>query len=378
MRRGVMLAVVIGIALLLGWYVFYTQRVVTKLRAEAASSSRMYAQVYRALNDTATDKTTVLYDLAGHIRESGVPAIVTDPRGVPYALANLPSDDPADPRVPEWIVRLDRENAPIVEPNVGTVHFGHSPLVQGLRVIPALQVGMLAFLLLIAVFTLRTRAHADRERVWAGMARESAHQLGTPISSLSGWIELLREREGDPLTERAVEHMAGDLERLERVAHRFERIGRPPQRESLDLAAVVDRVVEYFAARLPTLAHTVSISRQYDVAPLEMQGDPVLIEWAIEALVKNAVDALAGRGGSIAVRCTRLPEGAARVQVADDGPGVPRELRRRIFDAGFSTKQRGWGVGLALARRIVEDAHAGSLALVSSDHGATFEIIFPA
>jgi signal transduction histidine kinase len=210
------------------------------------------------------------------------------------------------------------------------------------------------------------------------MARESAHQLGTPISSLSGWIELLREREGDPLTERAVEHMAGDLERLERVAHRFERIGRPPQRESLDLAAVVDRVVEYFAARLPTLAHTVSISRQYDVAPLEMQGDPVLIEWAIEALVKNAVDALAGRGGSIAVRCTRLPEGAARVQVADDGPGVPRELRRRIFDAGFSTKQRGWGVGLALARRIVEDAHAGSLALVSSDHGATFEIIFPA
>src|SRR6185503_7468441 len=155
--------------------------------------------VYRALNDTSSDKTTVLYDLASHIRESGVPAIVTDPRGIPYAIANLPSDDPNDPRVPEWVARLDRENPPVVEPNVGTVHFGHSPLVQGLRWIPALQAGTLAFLLLVALFTVRTRARADRERVWAGMARESAHQLGTPISSLSGWIELLRERQGDPL-----------------------------------------------------------------------------------------------------------------------------------------------------------------------------------
>jgi signal transduction histidine kinase len=279
--------------------------------------------------------------------------------------------------VREWIARLDAQNPPVSEPNGNTVHFGYTPLVQGLRVIPFLQTGTLVLLLVIGILTLRTRAHADRERVWAGMARESAHQLGTPISSISGWIDLLREREGDPLAERAVTHMAADLERLERVAHRFERIGRPPRREPIDVIEIVDRVADYFTARVPSLAHRVTIERQYDARPIEMQGDPVLVEWAVEALVKNAVDALAGRGGTIHLSCARLPEGAARVRVADDGPGVPRELRRRVFEAGFSTKQRGWGIGLALAKRIVEDAHSGTLSLVPSDRGATFEIIFP-
>jgi signal transduction histidine kinase len=209
------------------------------------------------------------------------------------------------------------------------------------------------------------------------MARESAHQLGTPLSSLSGWIELLGDRENDPMGARAVEHMAGDLERLERVAHRFERIGRPPHREELDVASVLDRVTGYFRARVPTLAHSVRIDLATS-GPLVMQGDPVLIEWAVEALVKNAVDALAGRGGHIRVEGDRLPEGDVRIRVIDDGPGVPRDLRRRIFEAGFTTKERGWGIGLALAHRIIAEWHRGSLALLPSDRGARFEIILPA
>jgi signal transduction histidine kinase len=382
MRRGAIVLVLVGVVLLLGSYLVYTQRVVTTLRHEAGVSSQMYGEIYRALSDTAGDPTAVLFDLATRIRESGVPMIVTDRDGRPQFTANLPGVDSTvdvrtDPRVRAWISRLDAANPPVVQANGATVHFGHSPLVQSLRVVPVLQVGMLAFLLLFGVFALRTRARAYRERVWAGMARESAHQLGTPISSLSGWIELLRERQPDALPDQAIAHMAGDVERLERVAHRFERIGRPPQRETVDLAALVDRVADYFAARVPTLAHTVQISREFDARPLEVRGDPVLIEWAVEALVRNAVDALGGRGGSIRIEGSRLPEGGARVSVADDGPGVPRELRRRIFEAGFSTKDRGWGVGLALAKRIVEEAHGGALALATSDRGATFEIIFP-
>jgi signal transduction histidine kinase len=378
MRRGAIVLVVVGIVLLLGSYVVFTQRVVTRLRVQAQLSGTMYASVLRALNDTTVDATTALFELAGLIRASGVPMVVTDARGVPSAIANLPFDSVSDPRVGEWIARLDKANPPVTEPRGSTVHFGHTPLVQGLRVIPLLQVATLALLLLFGVLALRTRATAERERVWAGMARESAHQLGTPLSSLAGWVELLRDRAGDPLTQQAVDHMVADLERLERVSHRFERIGRPPQRVDLDLTAVVDRVADYFSARLPSLAHAVTITRHYEASPLEVSGDPVLVEWAIEALVKNAVDALAGRGGTIRLSCARLPEGAARVEIADDGPGVPRELRGRIFDAGFSTKQGGWGIGLALARRIVEDAHRGTLALLPADRGATFEIIFPA
>ena len=206
--------------------------------------------------------------------------IVTDQRTA-TATANLPFNAD-DPRARDWILRLDAQNRPIVARSYGItqiIHFGHTRLVQGLQVIPLFQVVTLALLLLAGGYALQTRARADRERVWAGMARESAHQLGTPLSSLSGWIELLREREGDPMGARAVDHMAGDLERLERVAHRFERIGRPPQQEDVDAAAILERVATYFRARVPTLAHSVVIDLRAG-GPLPVKGDPVLIEWA--------------------------------------------------------------------------------------------------
>jgi len=375
-RATVVLAVVV--ALMLGSYVLYTQRVVSRLRVEAEREGRMYARIYRALNDTAADPTAALFDLIAHIRESGVPVVLTDSRGVPASAANTPYDhDTRDPRLREFASQLDLQNPPIVVPNVGTVHIGHTPLVRELRVVPILQASVLALVLIAAVYAFRTRASADRERVWAGMARESAHQLGTPLSSLTGWIELLRQRENDSLTVRALDHMEGDLERLERVAHRFERIGRPPHRESVDLAQIADRVATYFRARVPSLAHSVEIETRLDEGGAVIQGDAVLLEWALEALVKNAIDALAGTGGKVTVRVRRQPE-SVQVRVSDSGPGVPRELRGKIFDAGFSTKERGWGIGLALTRRIVEESHRGTLSLVPAAKGATFQIIFPA
>jgi signal transduction histidine kinase len=340
----------------------------------------MYAQIYRALSDTAADPTAALFDLAEHIRDAGLPLILTDPTGKPTAVANLPFTRPDDPRVHEWIARLDRENPPVVEKDAGTVHFGDTPLVAGLRIIPVLQATTLFMLVLVGAYALRVRGRAEREQVWAGMARESAHQLGTPLSSLDGWIDVLRDKTagGDELTQRALQHMEGDLDRLRNVAHRFERIGRPPSQNEINLTELLERVTSYFRARVPSLAHSVRIENQWATEPLVLRGDAVLIEWALEAIIKNAIDALAGRGGTITVAAERLPEGDTRVRIADDGPGVPRENRSHIFDAGFSTKQGGWGIGLALARRIVRDAHKGELELLTTDRGATFEIIFPA
>lgn len=207
------------------------------------------------------------------------------------------------------------------------------------------------------------------------MARESAHQLGTPLSSLRGWLELLEERDvGDGARETAA-LMRGDVERLERVAHRFERIGRPPRREPVDVAALVASVGDYFRARVPTLARAVRIETERAEEPVMIAGDAVLLEWALEALVKNAVDALGGRGGTIMLSAAPL-EAGARIRVSDDGPGIPREVRSRIFDAGYTTKKGGWGIGLPLARRIIEEWHGGTLRVVPSDRGATFEIIF--
>jgi signal transduction histidine kinase len=207
------------------------------------------------------------------------------------------------------------------------------------------------------------------------MARESAHQLGTPLSSLRGWLDLLEERDAGDGARETAHLMRADLERLERVAHRFERIGRPPKQEPVDIGALVARVAEYFRGRVPTLANAVTIQTHLPDAPLVVAGDPVLLEWALEALVKNAVDALGGRGGTIELSAEPLESGA-RVRVSDDGPGIPRDVRARIFEPGFTTKHGGWGIGLPLARRIVQDWHEGTLRAVSADRGATFEIIF--
>jgi signal transduction histidine kinase len=209
------------------------------------------------------------------------------------------------------------------------------------------------------------------------MARESAHQLATPLSSLSGWIELLREGSENGVVTSALTHMEGDLERLERVAHRFERIGRPPRKETVDVGALAERVGRYFQARVPTLASPVTIAVSGGAEPLLIEGDAVLLEWAIEVLVKNGLDALAGRTGRLYVAASRLSPDEVRVRVADDGPGIPRDLRARIFEPGFSTKESGWGIGLALAKRIIEENHRGRLVLAHADRGATFDVILP-
>ena len=387
MRRGASFFVVtVGVVLLLGSYIVYTQSVVAELRHEAERSGRLYARVYEALADPGADASAALLDMSRAIGESKVPVLVTDADGNLAAAVNTPFDKLAsggtrvDPRLQgneplrRYIAKLDRENEPIAEQGVGTVHIGDTPLVFGLRIIPLVQAGTLALLLLAGLYAFRTRERADREKVWAGMARESAHQLGTPLSSLSGWLELLGERAGDPLTSKAIEHMRGDLDRLERVAHRFERIGRPPRQDPVDVRQLVEHVGGYFRARVPTLAHAVEIAASGGDEPLLIHGDAVLLEWALEALIKNAVDALAGRGGRIYITAARVPEGV-RIRVADDGPGVPRDIRTRVFDAGFSTKDHGWGVGLSLARRIVQENHGGTLHLVPAPRGATFDVI---
>ena len=192
---------------------------------------------------------------------------------------------------------------------------------------------------------------------------------------MSGWIELLREAGGDEMTESALAHMDADLERLKRVANRFERIGRPPKKQSVDLGDLVERVATYFRARVPTLAQRVTVVSTRGEGPLVVSGDPVLLEWAIESLAKNAIDALAGRDGQVEMSASMMPEGRVRVRVSDDGPGIPRELGTRIFEPGFSTKSHGWGIGLPLARRIIRDNHGGELILTPSERGATFDII---
>lgn len=377
-RRWPVIVIMLGVLGLLSWYVVYTQHVVRQLRVAAAGQGQMYSRIFRALQDTSAtqDPTVTLLELSQQIRESGLPLVLTDPDGRVSAVANLPFDEPLDgERTKAFVHDLDRQNAPIVQPGVGGVHYGDSPIVRGLQVIPILQAIGISLLVAFGIYALIERGRADREKVWAGMAREAAHQLGTPLSAMAGWLELLRDLVTTAAATRAVDAMEQDLQRLERVSHRFERIGRPPRDEQVDCAALVDRLASYFAARAPTLARTVRIRSTHPEGPLMTRGDKVLLEWVMEVLIKNAIDALAGRDGEVIVSAVPLPEGGVRIRVQDDGPGIPRKLRKRIFDAGFTTKDRGWGIGLSLARRIVQENHEGKLVLADTDRGAAFDVI---
>src|SRR6266568_3308807 len=373
--------VVAGLALLLGgitvWYAWVVAR---HLRDDARQTSTLLGRVFAGLNDPRPDAATdALLDLAAQVRGLGIPIAVTDTAGRISAMANAPLAPNADSVTQRrWITQLDAVNTPIVQPGVGTIHYGPLPAARRFTVLAVLEGAVFFCLALLAVWAYRSQVAAARDRLWVAMARESAHQLGTPLMSLTGWIAYLRENPGTPVGELA-DHLEADAERLERVAKRFERIGRPARREPVGLGALAERVVRYFQQRLPTLANTVTLTLHAAGPGPTVAGDPVLVEWALEALVKNAVDALSGRGGRVDVRVEGGGDGAAtRVSVRDDGPGIAAAVRSQLFEPGVSTKPGGWGMGLALARRIVEQQHGGRLLYHGAGPGTTFVMEFPA
>ena len=370
----------VAVALLFGALsVGYAWVVGRHLRDDARETSRLFGRVFAGLNDPREGAAAdALLDLAEEVRRLGIPIAVTDSAGRVTALDNAPFGAAAsDAERRAWIAQLDRVNAPLVQPGLGTIHYGALPVARRFTGLALLQGVVFACLALLAVWGMRVRVGAARDRLWVAMARESAHQLGTPLMSLTGWIDYLRENPGTPGGD-LVAHLQADAERLERVAKRFERIGRPARREPVGLGAVAERVVGYFRPRLPTLANPVALTLSSPGVGPTATGDPVLIEWALEVLVKNAIDALSGRGGRIEVDVATTG-GSARVMVRDDGPGVPAEIQTQLFEPGASTKTGGWGIGLALARRIVEQQHGGRVSYHAADQGqgSVFVLEFP-
>ena len=207
-----------------------------------------------------------------------------------------------------------------------------------------------------------------------GMAREAAHQMGTPLMSLEGWIEQLRSRPTPPPG--LADYLSSDAERLERVAKRFERIGHAIHREPIGLGALAEKVAAYFRPRLPQHANPIELRVAASGTGPVVQGDPILLEWALESLVKNSIDALKGRPGSITVEVGQ-DDRSGTIRVMDDGPGISTDIMSTLFEAGITTKTGGWGIGLALAQRVIEDSHGGELILENPPAGASFLIRIP-
>jgi signal transduction histidine kinase len=266
-------------------------------------------------------------------------------------------------------------------PEVGLkqqVHYGESQMVRELRWYPYIQFLFVGLFILVGYLGFSYVRRSEQSSLWVGMAKEAAHQLGTPISSLMGWTEILRsDAIGVDQRRDAVDEVEKDVERLKRVASRFSDIGSMPRLSVESLESVVGSTVDYMQRRLPRKGKDVQLV--VDMEPgLKVPLNPELFEWVVENLLKNALDALEGGEGRIEVRARREGE-QVHVDVEDTGKGIDRREWKFIFRPGFSTKTRGWGLGLSLAKRIVEDYHGGELILLQSrpGHGSTFRISIP-
>jgi len=446
------LPVLLRAYLLLGSFVLvsaafaYSYSWVRKVNQESQAISQLVARfiAVSALEATANpDLREIFTDV---IRPSDLPLILTDRAGRPFVWSNIgidpdaidietisqwnPSTEeplPVVRRVLERVAELDQVNEPIPIYTLdhsrpfGLVHFGERQLASELRYIPLVQLAVIAVFIALGYASYRSIKTSEQRAIWIGLAKETAHQLGSPISSLLGWVEILRERvserqragpasggaerqsaavpprdsagaAGDAvgtdeqewislpaefLTE-IMDEMEDDAERLNKVAKRFSQVGSGHNLEMGDVVPIVSSAVRYFRRRLPHLKKEIEIREMYEmVPPVSMNAE--LIEWVVENILKNAIDATGTRGTIQVAVIHRHETECVEVRVADQGRGMTSTEARQIFSPGYTTKSRGWGLGLTLARRIIEDNHGGKIWVEKTEpgKGSTFAISFP-
>ena len=375
---------------LLVWYLILTGEIVRSRDADAETFTRIYAEVQSGLTSQEPGaELAALTTLQRLLVELGVPFVVTsEPGNVYNTSVNLPFEisDPPTAEEIERILRyaeeLDTRNEPVGNPESQLVHYGITPEAARLQWMPFLWASGLLVTVLLAVTVFRYQRRTAAEQAWTAMARELAHQLGTPISSLQGWVEVLGldpgERPGDLPQVEIANAIGEDLVRLERVSRRFELIGRDPELKRVSLVSVVAELRAYMEVRLPRLGPGVALHVDVPDDLPDVKGHEVLLAWALENVIKNALDAMAGTGGSITISARPAEGRWVLLRIRDTGPGVPFEIRDRLFDPGVTTKSGGWGVGLTLTRRIVEGVHGGRVELLDrGERGVTFQARLP-
>ena len=300
---------------------------------------------------------------------NNIPFIITDENLRVISHHLIPPEVIESPeKLHRMLDRMAKDNTPIVVKFWWTnahnhiIFYGHSFTLQLLYIFPYIQILIIVVFVLVVFVAFRSLKQSEQSRVWVGLAKETAHQLGTPTSSLLGWIEYLREQ---PVDQMAVDEMRKDLAHLMKIVDRFSKIGSETPLTVESLNEVVGGSVMYFRKRIPR-----NVTLDYNgfaIDTVKAKINVALFEWVVENLMKNALDALQGHGAiSVTIGSDKK---YAWVEVSDTGKGIPKSKWKRIFEPGFTTKTRGWGLGLSLSRRIVEEYHKGKIAVVESEIG---------
>ena len=369
----IVVAIVIAVASL-----FVSQSLVKDLSREEHSKMELFAQAYQSLSDADenTDLGLVLAVMSGN---QTIPVIVVDETGDVKSFLNIEirkADTLAYLNSCVERMRSLGNSIKIYYDELDTEHynevcFDESLLLNRLTVYPYIQLGVVVLFVLIAIFALLSFKKTEQNRVWVGLSKETAHQLGTPISSLMAWNELLKDKYKD---DELIAEMEKDVNRLQMVAERFSKIGSMPEPVQADMVGVLDGVIDYVEHRSPA---TVKFIRNFPNPPVNAKVNASLFGWVIENICKNAVDAMNGKG-KLTIKLTE-DKNYVTIDVTDTGKGIAKNSWRSVFDPGYTTKERGWGLGLSLAKRIVTEYHKGKIYVAHSElgKGTTFRIELP-
>ncbi len=369
--KGALLLSAVAIGALTLWY---TEQFAARLRAEEERRVELWAEAVESIvqSDPEADLT-----LATRIIElnTTIPLILTDANGVILNHRNLPERDTSSAAIEAELTRMMAYAAPIpvhLLPGVDQfIYRNESTNLRRLRFYPRFLLGIIGAYILLAYIGFSRARKAEQDRVWTGMARETAHQLGTPLSALYGWTTLLEEEGASPA---AVTEIKKDLARLQTVADRFSKIGIDGKGQLGDVSELIHSTVDYLQRRSSEdITFTVELPEDLPHVPMQ----PVLLGWVVENLMRNAMDAMEGRG-TLTISGQILSRKVI-IDVSDTGKGMTPRIKRSVFNPGFTTKTRGWGLGLSLSKRIIEAGHGGTLSVHRSapGEGSTFRIELP-
>ena len=363
----IVVGVVLGCTSLL-----YTNNMARKLKEKEQHDVALWAHAMERVNrdvqgGTIQVQDPMVEDLISN--NNNIPFIITDQDLNVISSHLIPAKIIDHPdRLRKQIDRFTEENPPRIvrfwwnPDHYHIIFYGKSALLKSLYYFPYVQILVIIAFIALGYIAFRSSKHDEQNRVWIGLAKETAHQLGTPTSSLLGWIEFLRTQ---PVDQSAVEEMNKDLAHLMKITDRFSKIGSETPLTPANINETVGESVMYFRKRIPR-----NVTLDYNglaIAPVQADINAALFEWVVENLLKNSLDALQGHG-AIAVRISS-DEQHVMIDVKDTGKGIAKNNWKRIFEPGFTTKTRGWGLGLSLSRRIVEEYHKGKIAVVDSEIG---------
>ncbi len=389
-RIGVVAFLVVSVVLV-AFFLYVSNNLVNDLAAQERERMQIWADATKEIaditenEDFSNDNIDFLFSIIQ--RNHTIPVLLTDDEGNILDHRNFDLPEPVDSLSPGPFSEANRQfldskvrqlgerhnviHIVISADNLQHLYFDDSKLLRRLGYYPYVQLLVMLAFVFVVYFAVNSTRRAEQNKVWVGLSKETAHQLGTPISSLMAWMELLPELGVDTAT---VEEMNKDVNRLSTIASRFSKIGSQPQIEPEDLNVIVGHAASYMATRISQRID-LTVDLWNDGLPVMMSAP--LFEWVLENLIKNAVDAMEG-SGSIKIRTFRDGQKAVTT-VTDTGKGIPRKNQKTVFNPGYTTKKRGWGLGLTLAKRIIEQYHSGRIFVSHSEPGVgtTFTIELP-